>query len=63
MTLLEGDFVTSGDGDITHKAKQNGGSDTASCPPGEVTDSETGTKACSLTTYGLDGMFFPFVPE
>jgi len=63
QTLLEGDFQTTGDGQITHMAKQNEGSDTASCPPGEVTDSETGTTTCSLTTFGLDGVFTPFVPD
>jgi hypothetical protein len=61
-TLINGDFETSGDGDITHKAKQNEGSETASCPPGEVTDSESNTKACSLTTFGLNGVFFATFP-
>jgi hypothetical protein len=61
-TLLQGNFETSGDGDITHKAKQNGGSDTATCPPGEITDTETGTTACTLTTFGLNGTFFAEFP-
>jgi hypothetical protein len=59
-TLLQGTFETSGDGQITHKAKQNEGSDTASCPPGEI--SSEGTTSCSLTTFGLNGVFFAEFP-
>jgi hypothetical protein len=59
-TLLQGNFETSGDGKITHKAKQNAGSDTASCPPGEI--SSEGTQICSLTTFGVDGVFFAEFP-
>jgi hypothetical protein len=62
QTLLEGDFQTSGSGDITHKAKQNEGSDTASCPPQGVS-TEGGTTACSLTTFGVNGVFLPYVPD
>ena len=59
-TLLQGNFETTGDGQITHKAKQNGGSDTASCPPGEI-PTEEGV-ACSLTTFGVNGVFFAEFP-
>jgi hypothetical protein len=56
QTLLEGDFVTSGDGQIRHKANQNEGSSTSSCPPGEET-LEDGTKICALVTFGQNGVF------
>lgn len=60
-TLLEGTFDTTGDGQITHKAKQNEGSTTASCPPGEIS-TEEGTVVCSLTTFGVNGVFFAEFP-
>jgi hypothetical protein len=60
-TLLIGTFETSGDGDITNKAKQNEGSSMSSCPPGE--QSEGGTTTCVLITYGLNGVFVPTCPD
>jgi hypothetical protein len=65
QTVLEGDFVTSGDGQITQKGKQNEGSATFSCPPdGFSTGGEEGeTAICSLTTVGFNGVFGPPVPD
>ena len=60
-TLLIGTFETSGDGDVTNKAKQNEGSNMTSCPPGE-TPTDVGT-ACVLITYGLNGVFVPMCPS
>jgi hypothetical protein len=60
-TLLQGNFETSGDGQIKHRASQNGGSDTASCPPGEIATEDGGT-TCSLTTFGVNGVFFAEFP-
>jgi hypothetical protein len=60
-TLLIGTFETSGDGEITNKAKQNEGSSMSSCPPGE--QSEGGTTTCVLITYGLNGVFVPTCPD
>jgi hypothetical protein len=59
QTTLEGNFETTGDGQITHKAKQNEGSATASCPPDGVSFGEGGEMICSLTTFGVNGAFPP----
>jgi hypothetical protein len=59
-TLLIGTFETSGDGDITHKAKQNGGSAMSSCPPPETSE---GPNTCALITFGQNGVFISECPE
>jgi hypothetical protein len=59
QTDLEGNFETTGDGQITHKAQQNEGGATASCPPDGVTIGEGGATICSLSTFGVNGEFPP----
>jgi hypothetical protein len=58
-TFLEGDFQTTGDGQITQKGKQNEGSATFSCPPDGFSTGEGGESICSLTTVGFNGVFGP----
>jgi len=58
-TFLEGDFQTTGDGQITQKGKQNEGSATFSCPPDGFFVGEGGESTCSLTTVGFNGVFGP----
>jgi hypothetical protein len=58
-TFLEGDFETTGNGQITQKGKQNEGSATFSCPPDGFFVSEGGVSTCSLTTVGFNGVFGP----
>jgi hypothetical protein len=58
QTELQGNFETTGDGQITHKAQQNEGGATASCPP-EGVSGEGPVTFCSLTTFGVNGQFPP----
>jgi len=60
-TLGIGHFDTTGDGTITHRLNQNGGSTTASCPPTGATTSES-SNTCDLVTFGLNGEFFAEFP-
>jgi hypothetical protein len=61
-TLGIGHFDTTGDGRITHQLNQNGGSDTATCPPTGASTSEDGSSTCDLVTFGLNGVFFAEFP-
>jgi len=54
VTVLSGKIETDGDGPLTHRFTQNGGSDTRQCSP-NVSEIDETTPACALFTVAVNG--------